>query len=313
MPWDFSTEPEFQAKLDWMREFVRERIWPLETLIDELGADGLVHAIRPMAEEVRTQGLWAAHLDPELGGQGFGQVKLGLMHEILGTSPIAPLAFGNQAPDSGNSEILALAGTPEQKERYLHPLFAGDLRSAFSMTEPDTAGSDPTLLQDPRRPRRRRVDHQRPQVVHLQRVDRRLPDRDGGVGSGRQIAPACLDVHRRRGRSGRPGRARRGHDGAPVGELRSLRQPRGGALRGRPRARRGAAGSTGRRVPHRPAAAVSGPDPSLHAVARGGATRVRHVVRALAVSLRARLVRWPRTRPSRTGSRTQRPRCRPRG
>ena len=69
------------------------------------------------------------------------------MHEILGTSPIAPLAFGNQAPDSGNSEILALAGTPEQKERYLHPLLAGDLRSAFSMTEPDTAGSDPTLLQ----------------------------------------------------------------------------------------------------------------------------------------------------------------------
>jgi len=99
-----------------------------------------------MQEEVRAQGLWAAHLDPELGGQGFGQVKLGLMHEILGTSPIAPLAFGNAAPDSGNSEILALAGTPEQKERYLHPLLAGDLKSAFSMTEPHTAGSDPTLL-----------------------------------------------------------------------------------------------------------------------------------------------------------------------
>ena len=55
--------------------------------------------------------------------------------------------FGNAAPDSGNSEILALAGTPDQKERYLHPLLAGDLRSAFSMTEPETAGSDPTLLQ----------------------------------------------------------------------------------------------------------------------------------------------------------------------
>ncbi len=91
-------------------------------------------------------GLWAAHLGPDLGGQGFGQVKLGLMHEILGTSPLAPLAFGNAAPDSGNSEILAIAGTPEQKERYLYPLLAGDLRSAFSMTEPDVAGSDPTLL-----------------------------------------------------------------------------------------------------------------------------------------------------------------------
>jgi acyl-CoA dehydrogenase len=68
------------------------------------------------------------------------------MHEILGTTPIAPLVFGNAAPDSGNSEILALAGTPEQKERYLHPLLAGEKKSAFSMTEPDTAGSDPTLL-----------------------------------------------------------------------------------------------------------------------------------------------------------------------
>jgi acyl-CoA dehydrogenase len=146
MPWDFSTEPEFQSKLDWMSAFVRERIWPLETLIDELGWEGLTQAIRPLQDEVKDQGLWAAHLDPELGGQGFGQVKLGLMHEILGTSPIAPLAFGNAAPDSGNSEILALAGTPEQTDRYLFPLLAGDLKSAFSMTEPDTAGSDPTLL-----------------------------------------------------------------------------------------------------------------------------------------------------------------------
>jgi acyl-CoA dehydrogenase len=146
MAWDFSTEPEFQEQLDWMREVVRERIWPLETLVDELGFDGLKRAIVPLAEDVRERGLWAAHLDPELGGQGFGQVKLGLMHEILGTSPIAPLAFGNAAPDSGNSEILALAGSEEQKERYLHPLLAGDLKSAFSMTEPDTAGSDPTLL-----------------------------------------------------------------------------------------------------------------------------------------------------------------------
>jgi acyl-CoA dehydrogenase len=69
------------------------------------------------------------------------------MHEILGSSPFAPPVFGNQAPDSGNSEVLALAGSADQKERYLHPLLAGDLRSAFSMTEPETAGSDPTLLQ----------------------------------------------------------------------------------------------------------------------------------------------------------------------
>jgi len=88
-----------------------------------------MRAIAPLRDEVKRQGLWAAHLERELGGQGFGQVKLGLMHEILGTSPIAPFAFGNAAPDSGNSEILALAGTPEQKDRYLHPLLSGDLRS----------------------------------------------------------------------------------------------------------------------------------------------------------------------------------------
>jgi acyl-CoA dehydrogenase len=146
MAWDFSTEPEFQRKLDWMEEFVRAEVWPIETVADELGQGGFERAIAPLRDEAKERGLWAAHLPPELGGQGFGQVKLGLMHEILGTSPYAPFVFGNNAPDSGNSEILALAGTPDQKEQWLYPLLAGELRSAFSMTEPDTAGSDPTLL-----------------------------------------------------------------------------------------------------------------------------------------------------------------------
>jgi acyl-CoA dehydrogenase len=147
MAWDFSTDPDFQEQLDWMDALVREEVWPIETIFDELGQDGFDRAIAPLQERVRERGLWAAHLPPELGGQGFGQVKLGLMHEILGTSVFAPSVFGNQAPDSGNSEILALAGTEDQKEQYLHPLLAGDLRSAFSMTEPHTAGADPTLLE----------------------------------------------------------------------------------------------------------------------------------------------------------------------
>src|SRR6201993_1843124 len=146
MSWDFSTDPEFQEQLDWMSDFVRREIWPLETIWRQLGIDGLREAIAPLAEQVKERGLRASHLPPELGGQGMGQVRLGLMHEILGSSPIAPLAFGNAAPDSGNSEILALAGTEEQKERWLYPLLAGDLRSAFSMTELDTPGSDPTQL-----------------------------------------------------------------------------------------------------------------------------------------------------------------------
>src|ERR1700760_514008 len=139
MAWDFSTDPEFQHQLDWMREFVREEIWPIETVYDELSEDGWLAIIKPLQEEVKERGLWAAHLPPELGGQGYGQVKLGLMHEVLGSTPYAPFAFGNAAPASGNSETLARAGTPEQKERWLEPLLAGDIKSAFSMTEPDTA------------------------------------------------------------------------------------------------------------------------------------------------------------------------------
>ena len=146
MAWDFSTDPDFQQQLDWMAQFVRAEIWPLETLVEDLDQAALDRIYEPLQQEVKERGLWAAHLDPELGGQGFGQLKLGLMHEILGTSPFAPNAFGCQAPDSGNSEILALAGTNEQKERWLHPLLAGDLKSAFSMTEPNSAGSDPTQL-----------------------------------------------------------------------------------------------------------------------------------------------------------------------
>lgn len=101
MGWDFSTDPEYQEKLDWAAQFVREEIWPLETLVGELDQDALDRAYAPLQERVKEQGLWAAHLDPELGGQGYGQVKLGLLHEILGSSPFAPNAFGCQAPDSG--------------------------------------------------------------------------------------------------------------------------------------------------------------------------------------------------------------------
>ncbi len=146
MAWDFSTDPDFEQQLEWMREFVRAEIWPLEAIWEELSPEALARAMQPLQEQVKARGLWASHLPPELGGQGMGQVRLGLMHEILGSSPIAPLAFGNAAPDSGNSEILALAGSDEQKERWLMPLLEGDLRSAFSMTEPDTPGSDPTQL-----------------------------------------------------------------------------------------------------------------------------------------------------------------------
>jgi acyl-CoA dehydrogenase len=146
MTWEFSTDPEFRAQLDWMSGFIRAEVLPLESILHELDQAQLDAAVRPLQEQVKARGLWAAHLGPELGGQGFGQVKLALMQEQIGAAPIAMAVFGCQAPDSGNSEILALAGTDEQKKRWLEPLLAGQLRSCFSMTEPDAAGSDPTLL-----------------------------------------------------------------------------------------------------------------------------------------------------------------------
>jgi acyl-CoA dehydrogenase len=143
MPWDFETEPEFEQHLAWMRTFVRDEIEPLETL--ELDEKAWLQITNPLKQQVKDRGLWAAHLPPELGGGGFGQVKLGLMHEILGRSIYAPSIFGNQAPDSGNAELLSHGATEEQKERWMRPLLAGELRSSFSMTEPG-AGADPTLL-----------------------------------------------------------------------------------------------------------------------------------------------------------------------
>ena len=98
-----------------------------------------------MKDEVKKQGLWAAHLPPEMGGLGFGQVKLGLMHEILGQTAYGPSIFGNNAPDSGNAELLAVGGTEQQKKDWMEPLLDGRYRSCFSMTEPG-AGADPTLL-----------------------------------------------------------------------------------------------------------------------------------------------------------------------
>lgn len=141
--WEFSTEPEYEEKLDWAAGFVRERIYPLETL--NLKRPALLAATAPLKEAVKAQGLWAGHLGPELGGGGFGQVKLALLHEVIGRSRLAPPIFGNQAPDSGNAEILALFGTEEQKKTWLAPLLAGEVFSTFALTEPG-AGSDPTRI-----------------------------------------------------------------------------------------------------------------------------------------------------------------------
>lgn len=146
MSWSFKTDPEFQELLDWTREFVREEIEPLDYVLDHPYnmADPLRNElIAPLQKIVKDKGLWATHLGPNLGGPGYGQVKLALLNEILGTSRAAPIVFGCQAPDSGNAEILAHYGSEDLKRRYLTPLINGDIVSCFSMTEPQ-GGSDPT-------------------------------------------------------------------------------------------------------------------------------------------------------------------------
>ena len=149
MTWSFETEPDFQEKLDWADAFVREEVEPLDLLWPDLvftpPDDRLKAVLDPLKEQVRAQGLWATHLGPELGGEGYGQLKLSLLNEILGRSSWAPVIFGCQAPDTGNAEIIAHYGTPEQKEQYLKPLLEGELFSCYSMTEPH-AGADPTLF-----------------------------------------------------------------------------------------------------------------------------------------------------------------------
>jgi acyl-CoA dehydrogenase len=149
MGWDFETEPEYQAKLDWVDRFLREDVEPLDYVLGD-AYDKTDHralaVVRPLQQQVRDQGLWAAHLKPDMGGQGYGQVKLALLNELLGRSRWAPSVFGCQAPDSGNAEILAHFGTAEQKAKYLQPLLDGAISSCYSMTEPH-AGADPTLFQ----------------------------------------------------------------------------------------------------------------------------------------------------------------------
>ncbi len=148
MAWDFSTEPEFQAQLDWVAEFCRTEIEPLELVFPyavRMRDPKMRALVEPLQNRVKEKGLWAIFLDKELGGPGFGQLKLALVNEILGRYGIAPSIFGCQAPDTGNMEILAAYGTDAQKERWLYPLMNQEIWSAYSMTEPQ-GGSDPNLF-----------------------------------------------------------------------------------------------------------------------------------------------------------------------
>ncbi len=148
MSWSFETDADYQRELEWVDRFVREEVEPLDHVLGspyDVTDPAFVRLVRPLQKEVRARKLWACHLGPELGGPGYGQVKLALLNEILGRSEFGPVVFGCQAPDSGNAEILAHYGTPEQKRQYLQPLLDNEIVSCFAMTEPQ-GGADPKIF-----------------------------------------------------------------------------------------------------------------------------------------------------------------------
>jgi acyl-CoA dehydrogenase len=124
------------------RAFMEEHVYPNERQL-QTDDQELIGALQAKAKDA---GLWAPHVPAEAGGTGQGFLAYAHLNEEIGRSSYAQLVFGCQAPDAGNAEILHMFGTPEQKERWLFPLVAGEIRSFFSMTEPEVSGSDPTTL-----------------------------------------------------------------------------------------------------------------------------------------------------------------------
>jgi len=142
---DFSTAPELEDLLQRASDFMDKEVYPLESTMRESFEDALP-AANEARERCKSTGLWAPQMPTEYGGMGLAFLPHAHMSEVLGRSPLGHYIFGCQAPDAGNMEILYKFGSDEQKERWLRPLAAGQIRSCFSMTEPDRAGSNPTWL-----------------------------------------------------------------------------------------------------------------------------------------------------------------------
>lgn len=143
---DFSISEEMQYLLANIEELVTREVYPLERDFLAQGFYATEPALNAVRRKVKEMGLWAPQIPRELGGVGLTLLEHALVSQALGKSPIGHYVFGCQAPDAGNIEILHKYGTDAQKRAYLEPLAAGDIRSCFSMTEPDSPGSNPTQL-----------------------------------------------------------------------------------------------------------------------------------------------------------------------
>ncbi len=130
--------------------FMESDVYPAEPFFEEHSPrrnPAGVAKLKELQAKTKAMGMWAPHLPKEAGGMGIGFMPYVYMNEILGRSPIAPMAFGSQAPDSGNAEILYQFGSKEIQDKFMKPLVNGDIYSCFSMTEPEVSGADPTNLQ----------------------------------------------------------------------------------------------------------------------------------------------------------------------
>ncbi len=143
---DFGVSEEMAVRLEMVREFMERDVVPLEGELLHGDPAELERRVAAAQDKVKQMGLWAPNHPTRFGGLGLSLVDHGLFAEAVGRSPLGMTVFGTQAPDAGNIEILDEFGTPEQHDTWLRPLVAGDIRSCFSMTEPETAGSNPTLL-----------------------------------------------------------------------------------------------------------------------------------------------------------------------
>jgi acyl-CoA dehydrogenase len=143
---DFSVSEEMLYLLANIDDFVKRELYPIEPAFISKGFRAVEPQLKAARQKVKDLGLWAPQVPRELGGMGLTLLEHGMVSEVLGKSPIGHYVFGCQAPDAGNIEIIHKFGTEAQKREYLDPLIAGDIRSCFSMTEPDSPGSNPTQL-----------------------------------------------------------------------------------------------------------------------------------------------------------------------
>ena len=140
--------PHVVALLDRMRPILHERVLPPEARLLQSGVEltDVMPELDAIRAEVSEQGLLTPQMGTEWGGLGLSNLEYAHIAELLGQSAIGLLAFNAQAPDAGNMELLNHFGSTEQKERWLRPLVEGKIRSCFTMTEPEHAGSNPTML-----------------------------------------------------------------------------------------------------------------------------------------------------------------------